>query len=499
MFNAVLSLILGLGVNAMAREPFFARSVVPMICFVVNAFELALFLINRMRARKAFVKVKGMEKLKAQLRVTRWYPYPVFFAVTMYPVSKGLSVCFGIIICLFVILEYAMLYQVKGEIVFLKIELTKEDAVIIVQSDSCLKPTSYRWLLFDNLISYLLYELGGQMVFGKRYKGYVFVNNITALVLEDMLREHKKSLFVNSNQAKRCYGKGAKPALVHALNFACENILYHVDKEAAINPPSIPYPDQKIHYIRSEETVDFTATLVSQIENASDIPTRLQQMFSQMADAEYMDEGKRYLAGLLKQMLSNVQKDTEYFYDLMKICEFMVHYKSLADYERAAAHYFDGPAAVSFGTLAATVLDGDVTQTLRSDTYKEALRFVSMVINGTAGDYSKKRPAYTGRMRMVNLRNRYVGHGTMTYSVSEELTKMVMVIVHALCEEFLYAQEPLMIESKINGKTDKYMYQDSGLYLLTAIYDEQGACQYIDYATGMMLTAGNTLTIRLDR
>ena len=56
-----------------------------------------------------------------------------------------------------------------------------------------------------------------------------------------------------------------------------------------------------------------------------------------------------------------------------------------------------------------------------------------------------------------------------------------------------------MIESKINGKTDKYMYQDGGLYLLTAIYDEQGACQYIDYATGMMLTAGNTLTIRLDR
>ena len=499
MINAIFSLVLGLIINSMSKQPMYQVLIVPVVCFFVNAVELILYLVNRFTGAKRFLKATGKKKLAAQLRCTRFYPYLVFFTVTIFPAAKVFSVILGIIILLAVIFELMMKAQVNGEVAFLRKELLPEDKVVIVQANSCLKPTSYARLLYDNLLAYVLYEIGGQTVFEKRYKGYVFVNNITALMCEDLLRSHHKSLLINAFQIRKFYVKGAKTPLAHSMYFACDTVLC-VDKTGKSGDDwQLPYPDKKVHHIRDMESLDFTATLVSQLENKSSVPAMVQKLFGEMAEEAHTDAGKQYLCRLIKQMLEGVQKDTEYFYELMKICEFIVHYKALGDYEEVGAHYFDGPCSASFGILASSVCDTTITDTLRSDAYKEALRFISMLTTGTSGDYSKKRPAYTGRMRMVNLRNRYVGHGTMTYSVSEELTGQVLIVVHALCEEFLLAKEPVMVTGRINNAIDKCVIKGESLYLLTAIYDDNGACQYIDYSTGMMLTAGNTLTIQLDR
>ena len=225
VINAIVSLILGLMTNSIRLQIGYGAFLVPYICFVVNLVEIILFLINRFTGPKRFVKAVEKRRLAAQIKCTRFYPYLVFFTVTVFPQDKVFGAILGVVIVFAMILEIAMRLQVKGEVDFLKKELQPEDKVVIAQGNSCLRPSSYCRLLYDNLLAYVLYEIGGQTVFGKRYKGYVFVNNITALMCEDLLRNHHKSLLLSAFQIEKFYVEGAKKPLAHSMHFACDAVI----------------------------------------------------------------------------------------------------------------------------------------------------------------------------------------------------------------------------------------------------------------------------------
>lgn len=455
--------------------------------------------------RKAFKTGQGWKKYSGYVNYNFINRY-LFLFLTVFCMQENIE--WALTLVYFVMAgkaigDFIMKKTIKQETSFLKANLTSDTKIIILQKNSCLLPGGFWKRLYDIVIFPLLTRIGGLELMGT-YQKYIAINNITALVCEDLIAKNPKYLYIDIYQFQKIYCSASKSRrkklVMQPLYHACD--LYLIAKHANTNlvHPNIPYPQNKLQIFETEfRDSNWISHMIKTIEKISKESTGLDVMFRPFLSNKPREQGKLYVQSMIKTMLDIQQNDTEYFYSLLKINEFIIHYQALADYESTGASYWEKTDCTpSLGVFASNITDTENTELLKDDNFKEAVRFLHYISTNHSEKIPGKRIAHYAREQIVVLRNRYTGHGTMTYSVSKELLQKFAIVTQVLTEQFFLQEETMMHQNQITS-IDKWVEKDSCLYLLSALYRSNDAYQYLDYATGHTLSLGNPLTIQLCR
>ena len=399
--------------------------------------------------------------------------------------------------------DIIMKNMVKKETELLTQNLTSDSKIIILQKDSCLFPGGFWRRLYDIVLFPLLIRFGDLELQGT-YQKYIAISNITALICEDLITPNHKYMYINSHQFRKIYCSSSKlrrkRMVVQPLYHACDRYLIAKHPDISFDNPNIPYSKEKLQIFETElRDSNWISHMIKTIEMISKESTELDMKFRPFLSYETRDRGKLYVQSMIRNMLNTQQNDTEYFYSLLKINEFIIHYQALADYETAKeAYWAKEDCTPSIGVLANNITDTKNTELLKDKEFREAVKFLHYISTNHSEKFPSKRASAYAREQIVVLRNRYTGHGTMTYSVSLELLRQFALVTQVLTEQFFSQEENMMLHNKVTS-IDKWVEKDSCLYLLSALYRSNGAYQYLDYATGQTLSMGNPLTIRLCR
>lgn len=396
---------------------------------------------------------------------------------------------------------------VKEELEQMKKHLTEETRIIIMQNSCCLKPGRFWGRFWDLLFrpylwKYLNYKSSGS------YQKYIAIHDITALIGEELIAENSKYMCIAHVFLERlyCSEKNYRKIVVQPLYHSCKQYLLACDKpedKEILDHPRLPYPKEKFQiYDLRQSDKNLISHIIKCIEMISDERAAMERRFRPLVNLVVKDSGKQYAQSLLRTMLDTQQNDTEYFYSLLKINEFMIHYQSLAEYEAVGSRYLDleGDTSPSLGTLANGIAFAGGKQPEPDAAFITAVKMLHTLSTGHTEGVPGKRAISYAREQICALRNRYIGHGTMTYSVSRELLVQFAIITEQLARLFLeqeHISEFAAVHARLSGGYDKWMQKDGRFYLLAGIYRRNDSCKYLDYATGHMLSVGNVQTIVL--
>lgn len=242
----------------------------------------------------------------------------------------------------------------------------------------------------------------------------------------------------------------------------------------------------KVRFMDEEDVFDFPQCLIGVIESDFDIREKTERALACYLSYQGAEAGKRYLAQLINHILEKRRSVTEYFYELMKMAEFMIHYQSLADYEKAEKHYFDSNAPISIGTFEAGIADTESSSPNNKEDYIQAIKYLNQLCTGKEGSVNRQKLLMEGRKRLVMVRNRFIGHGSLSYGVNADFVQQLLVIVTGQAEDFFNHPEPMIRQLCIH-EVPKFRMQGTKLYLLVQL--ERGtAGYYLDYGSGRFLT-----------
>lgn len=193
---------------------------------------------------------------------------------------------------------------------------------------------------------------------------------------------------------------------------------------------------------------------------------------------DYIDEEMKKIV--------NLEDSTECFYRLLKAIEYVWHYRALARLAMDKEGYktFDGDSFKSSLGLWEKYQNRDKIKFTDWDTI-QAYRLISDLLNGNACGNTKVSYAELCQV-ITQLRNRYVGHGTMAFSVSQELLEAVKQLAGHVLEVF-YRQDDALIDEHytFNGKIPLIYYNSEDRYSLCLfagyLGGEGGLEEYLDY------------------
>lgn len=376
-----------------------------------------------------------------------------------------------------------------------------------MQTGCCLKPGSFWSRSWDLLLGPYLWKYLDYKSLGT-YQKYIAINDITALVGEELIADRPKYMCISYSFLERmyCSEKSRRKIVVQPLYHNCKQYLLACDKaqeKEILNHPLLPYPKEKFQiYDLNHSDRNLISHMIKSIEMISDERAGMEQRFRPLVNLPMKDPGKQYAQGLLRTMLDTQQNDTEYFYSLLKINEFMIHYQALAEYEAVGGRYLDQEKdiALSLGTLANGIAYAGGQMPDPDEAFLAAVKLLHTLVAGHTEGVASKRAVSYAREQICALRNRYIGHGTMTYSVSRELLVQFAIITEQLAKLF-FAQEHISKlaaeQSKLSGGYEKWIRKEGRFYLLAGIYRRNDSCKYLDYATGHMLSVGKAQPIVL--
>ncbi|MCM1261535.1 MAG: hypothetical protein NC313_02350 [Butyrivibrio sp.] len=186
-------------------------------------------------------------------------------------------------------------------------------------------------------------------------------------------------------------------------------------------------------------------------------------------------------------LINKIKDPTECFYRLLKLVEYAWHYRALAIISHNPDNYNDLFAKDSFQSslgLWEKYQENENYKYTDAETVR-AYRLVSDLLNGKS--CGKKIIYYPELCQVITqLRNRYVGHGTMAFSVSQELLDAVKQLTAVVLGAF-YKQEIFLLEETDKSKEQvplAYYNTENGRSLcLLAGYIGQGhkISEYLDY------------------
>lgn len=152
------------------------------------------------------------------------------------------------------------------------------------------------------------------------------------------------------------------------------------------------------------------------------------------------------------QKIGKLEDSTECFYRLLKVIEYVWHYRALAmlaQDSQMCEMFVKDSFKSSMGLW-------ERFQNKKSDMYSDiytdqetvqAYCLISSLLSG--GVRRRKKVSYSELCQIITqLRNRYVGHGTMAFSVSEELLEAVRQLAYRVLEIFYQRHEIIVDESK---------------------------------------------------
>lgn len=191
---------------------------------------------------------------------------------------------------------------------------------------------------------------------------------------------------------------------------------------------------------------------------------------------------------LLERLSENDVDPVDVFFHMIKLSEYIVHYRALcvlAHNPQKAKICGDSLLYPAFGTW--NDIQRDYLLLSDPEAAIESMYYISSKtargkVNKLIGNW------FTACNILVNLRNRYVGHGTLTYSVSEELLYHLCRLVLLVLKEFTVQDESLASEdvfSPLTGQIVPCTLED-GIYLYSSAdqADQHFNAEYLDYATG---------------
>lgn len=212
------------------------------------------------------------------------------------------------------------------------------------------------------------------------------------------------------------------------------------------------------------------------------------QLIQVMNEIEGMEaEKQQMMQPLLQQLTGNITSSVRCFYALMKICEIVIHTEALGLLEVAenVPRNIEKPSMGTFAQLLNR--DERITRECHAQLI-ESVRFIdcAMVRNGKSQVKTSEVSYYIICEKLVNLRNRMIGHGTMVYSVSEEIVENLARITLFLLQR--YSQKKFKLEQgmtiQVQEKDVPCICEDHGHICLYNGIEPNGIILYLDYATG---------------
>ena len=456
--------------------------------------------------RKAFRNKKGFKKYKGYINY-HFSRRCIFLFLMLYFMKNDMNLLIILDAVLFYLIhgiDFLMKGIIKHEVSQLERNLTPDSKIIIIQKRGCLSPGGLLLRIYETFIFPFLLNMANIKIYGT-YQKYISISNITALICEDLIASHPKYLYIEKYHLEKMYCSTSKlrrkKVVMQSLYENCEQYLIAQNPSISNYMDDLPYPKEKVQIFNLPMTTsNWISQMIYTIEHTSHERIQLDLMFHSFLSYQTKEPGKLYARNMIQSMLDNQQNDTEYFYTLLKINDFMIHYQALSGYEQAKTPYFQNSEACapSMGTFVSNIIETENTPLLKDEAFTQAVKFLHTIATGHKEKVPSKKTARYAREQMVTLRNRYTGHGTMTYSISQELLQQFAVVTQVLTEQFFQQDENMMGNRQI-AAYDKCVNKDGRLYLLSAIYHDSNAYQYLDYATGQTLSKGNPLIVPLYR
>lgn len=207
-----------------------------------------------------------------------------------------------------------------------------------------------------------------------------------------------------------------------------------------------------------------------------------------------------YLDGKIEQ-LNEIREPAECFYQLLKVVEYVWHYRALVELSKEdekRQKLAKKPFQSSLGIW--EKYQNNVDRSYDDEETVQAYRLIKNVLENKKCGSTKVKYSQLCQI-LTQLRNRYVGHGTMAFSVSHELLDAVKQLVKIVLDIF-YAEEDITIEKDkmlipgIPLVCDRTSSTKRSLGLLAG-YMGENVAEYLDYENAVFCSKA-AITYRLD-
>lgn len=260
-----------------------------------------------------------------------------------------------------------------------------------------------------------------------------------------------------------------------------------------------------LEYLKDKYKQDYKSNMVTkdvvdlilEMKKDEKLNNKIKQLLEKYKDIEKNQE-KDFVLKTLENM--NTSDATRSFYDLMKICEYIIQY-------RALQYIVENPQEVSKKTLTSTSL-GKWNRYQNQD--KTVIKDVEL--EKALKDIKEKLELdnkiglnYYYVCEIINsLRNKLMAHGSITYEISRKIVYDIAVITDVLINKFMQQKEFLEETDEIKNilkenkkaiiKKDNLVY----LYNFAKELKDYSVYEYINYDTGKIIRENNNYVIKLN-
>ena len=476
------------------------------------AIEIVLFILfvaidvclrNRSYRKKILSeKLTVRKKMKYFLSRAGISPYLILFTL-VYSSKEGIFYAYMFIYWAIVfVTEKVIGMRFERGVLELSESVKKKHNIVIYQSDICSKIETF---CLTNI--FLSKKKRIQVI-----SNYVFVPEYMAAVCSNEINGADVYFVTDSSLWNKLVNKKINRVHSYFINSAKGIIalvkMYDETKDVAVFSDKVAINKltqkgyvlsaNKISYVKKNvmNNDPLENDIISEIEEGH-VSFLEKEELKDLAKYEGNEPGKMEVARILSRQ-KEFQTDTEYFYSLIKIAELMIHYQGLACYEESNRHFLNNNGAISIGDFANAIVIHNRSEYCRTDEYKNAVDLIYKSVLERDSSFSKKKPELSGIKCIVEVRNRLLGHGTMVYSVSGEITNAINEIVTGIINAFMLESEDMMHASLLNNSIEKVVQKEDGLYLLCAVYSDK-QYEYFNYANGKRITVGKPVVIDLRR
>lgn len=167
----------------------------------------------------------------------------------------------------------------------------------------------------------------------------------------------------------------------------------------------------------------------------------------------------------IKYCLNNIINSfnyTEYFYSLLKMCEYMMHYMALKNIIDNPKEILKNKIRIQDGTLGVWKQcinkNKEYDENVKED--KDIINALRKIIKVLDIEINEKNHKITFKEdicgTIVDIRNKLLGHGVITYDISEQIVKNLFIITSELLKEF----EDIKVTIKEDEKIKDIFYND---------------------------------------
>lgn len=505
ILKTVKFIIIGIIIKAilfLVRTPSYAmrRHLVDswdLTMLIISSIIVIVSIINRKSKNNG---ISGNEKIELNKRIkgfiycTSFSMYIPFFVLSYKGdniVVYAVAIEFWIIL---IVVEMVMSARLRNAINELAKLNVSDNYIVIIQNSIVSRPATYN-------ISSLTSKIENKITI---IDDFIFVPEYIAQFFVDKIYDSKEVYYAGRKEKllKIFESSKGKVMITRKLIQISRELVVLVSKvyggdafdaqNDVINSIDKKFSDKKVRSIEVSSTwpKDFIREINDNHVELSD-----KRALRDVATYEGENEVKRAICRLISNE-GEFRTDIEYFYDLLKIAQLIIHYWGLMCYEESGSDYLEYKGAISIGEFNSSIIDkGDGKYAMGAD-YKAAVDYIYKEVAGINSNFSSKKPTLSGRAAIVIARNRIVGHGAFAYSISEDVIVALNRIIIGILDSFLHENHIDDTNNLVNECIEKVKFQDDDIYLLNAVYNEENY-QYISYFTGKILTFGNGLNVTL--